>query len=74
MLPPSRRRSSKVAEGRPILYWRGLSTGDVREALPVRLGEEAAGRSPTTITHLTAVWETAYTAVQQHDLSARDDM
>jgi hypothetical protein len=74
MLPPSRRRSSKVAEGRPILYWRGLSTGDVREALPVRLGEEAAGRSPTTITHLTAVWETAYTAVQQRDLSDRDDM
>jgi hypothetical protein len=59
MLPPSRRRSPKVAEVRPMLSWRGLSTGDVREALPVRLGEEAAGLSPTTMTRLTAAWETA---------------
>jgi hypothetical protein len=59
MLPPYRRRSPKVAEVRPILSWRGLSTGDVREALPVRRGEEAAGLSPPTMTRLTAAWETA---------------
>ena len=31
-------------------YLRGLSTGDFAEALPVLLGPDAAGLSPTTIT------------------------
>ena len=35
ILPPYMRRSPKVAEVLPILYLRGLSTGDFREALPV---------------------------------------
>ena len=72
ILPPYMRRSPKVAEVRPILYRRGLSTGDVREALPVLLGEDAAGLSPTTITRLTAAWETEYQAFQQRDLRACD--
>lgn len=72
ILPPYMRRSPKVAEVLPILYLRGLSTGDFREALPVLLGEEAAGLSPTTITRLTAEWETEYTAFRQRDLSGRD--
>jgi putative transposase len=33
ILPPYMRRSPKVAEVLPILYLRGLSTGDFREAL-----------------------------------------
>jgi putative transposase len=74
ILPPYMRPSPKVAEVRPILYLRGLSTGDFREALPVRLGEEAAGLSPTTITRLTAQWETEDTAFRQRDLSDRDDV
>ena len=43
ILPPYMRRSPKVAEVLPILYLRGLSTGDFREALPVLLGDDAAG-------------------------------
>ena len=72
ILPPYMRRSPKVAEVLPVLYLRGLSTGDFREALPVLLGEEAAGLSPTTITRLTAEWETEYTAFRQRNLSDRD--
>jgi putative transposase len=72
ILPPYMRRSPKVAEVLPILYLRGLSTGDFREALPVLLGEDAAGLSPTTITRLTAEWEQDYTAFRQRDLSERD--
>lgn len=72
ILPPYMRRSPKIAEVLPILYLRGLSTGDFREALPVLLGEEAAGLSPTTITRLTAQWEAEYTAFRQRDLSDRD--
>lgn len=56
LLPPYLRRSPKVAEVLPLLYLHGLSTGDFRAALPVLLGEEAAGLSPTTITRLTAEW------------------
>ena len=70
MLPPYMRRSPQVAEVLPMLYLRGLSTGDVREALPVLLGEEAAGLSPTTITRLTAEWDMEYTAFRQRDLRA----
>ena len=61
ILPSYMRRAPKVTEVLPILYLRGLSTGDFKAALPVLLGEEAAGLSPTTITRLTASWETDYT-------------
>ena len=58
ILPPYMRRSRQVAEVLPVLYLRGLSTGDFREALPVLLGENAAGLSATNITRLTAAWST----------------
>jgi putative transposase len=60
ILPPYMRRSPKVAEVLPILYLRGLSTGDFKEALPVLLGEDAAGLSATNIARLTSVWEQEY--------------
>jgi putative transposase len=44
-----------VAEGQrraPGLYLRGLSTGDSGPALEQRLGEDAAGLSPSTISRL----------------------
>jgi putative transposase len=72
LLPPYMRRSPKVAEVLPILYLRGLSTGDFRPALEVLLGEEAAGLSPTTITRLTAGWEKEYRDFRQRDLSGRE--
>jgi len=72
ILPPYMRRSPKVAEVLPILYLRGLSTGDFREALPVLLGEQAAGLSPTTITRLTAAWEAEYRAFGETSLAERD--
>ena len=66
------RRSPKVAEVLPILYLRGLSTGDFREALPVLLGEDAAGLSATNIVRLTAVWDEEYRQFRQRDLADRD--
>jgi transposase-like protein len=72
ILPPYMRRSPKVAEVLPILYLRGLSTGDFREALPVLLGEQASGLSPTTITRLTAAWEAEYRAFCESSLAERD--
>jgi Transposase, Mutator family len=66
------RRSPKVAEVLPILYLRGLATGDFRPALEALLGEDGAGLSPTTITRLTAGWEKEYTDFRQRDLGGRE--
>jgi putative transposase len=72
ILPPYMRRSPKVAEVLPILYLRGLSTGDFREALSALLGEQATGLSPTTITRLTAAWEAEHRAFCESSLADRD--
>ena len=72
ILPPYMRRSPQVAEVLPLLYLRGLSTGDFREALPVLLGKDAAGLSPTNIARLTAAWDEEYQAFRRRDLSACD--
>jgi transposase-like protein len=73
ILPPYMRRSPKVSEVLPVLYLRGLSTGDFREALPVLLGEEAAvGLSPTNIARMTAAWQEEYETFQQRSLAERD--
>ena len=72
ILPPYMRRSPKVAEVLPILYLRGLSSGDFRQALPVLLGKDAAGLSSTAITRLTGEWQHEYEAFRRRDLSDRD--
>jgi transposase-like protein len=72
ILPPYMRRSPKVAEVLPVLYLRGLSTGDFREALPVLLGEDASGLSPTNITRMTEVWQEEYQRFRKRDLTEVD--
>ena len=72
ILPPYMRRSPKVSEVLPVLYLRGLSTGDFREALPILLGKDASGLSPTAITRLTAKWEDEYEVFRKRDLSGED--
>ena len=49
ILPPYMRRSPKVEEVLPVLYLRGLSTGDFKEALGALLGEKASGLSASSI-------------------------
>ncbi len=72
ILPPYLRRSPNVAGVLPLLYLRGLSTGDFREALPTLLGPRAAGLSPSTITRLTQAWTAEYTAFRSRDLADWD--
>jgi transposase-like protein len=67
ILPPYMRRSPKVAEMLPILYLRGLSTGDFKEGLAALLGDDASGLSPTAITRLTAAWQADYETFQKRD-------
>ena len=55
-----------------MLYLRGLSTGDFREALTALLGDDAAGLSATNIARLTNERETEHHAFQQRRLADRD--
>ncbi|MCA1699579.1 MAG: transposase [Actinobacteria bacterium] len=57
ILPAYARRSPKVNDVLPVLYLRGLSTGDFRPTLEQLLGEDAAGLSPSTISWLCKDWE-----------------
>jgi transposase-like protein len=72
ILPPYMRRSPKVAEVLPVLYLRGLSTGDFRPALEGLLGEEALGLSATNMARLTGVWEEEYRAFRKRSLKESD--
>jgi transposase-like protein len=72
ILPPYLRRSPQVSAVLPLLYLHGLSTGDFREALPVLLGADAAGLSPSAITRLTATWRTDYDQWRARSLADRD--
>ena len=70
ILPPYMRKTPRLEEAVPVLYLRGLSTGDFQEALGALLGEEnLAGFSPTTVTRLLAVWQDEYKAWRKRPLS-----
>ena len=71
ILPPYMRRSGRLTEVLPILYLRGLSTGDFSEALEVLLGPEAAGFSATTITRLLRVWQEEYRVWRNRSLAKK---
>jgi putative transposase len=68
ILPAYARRSPKVNDVLPVLYLRGLSTGDFRPALEQLLGEDAAGLSPSTISRLCSEWEAEHARFRQREL------
>jgi putative transposase len=71
ILPKWARRTKSLDALLPVLYLRGVSTGDFQEALAALLGKEAANLSPAVISRLTAEWQVDYDAWQKRDLSAR---
>lgn len=70
-LPPYLKRTKQLSELLPLLYLKGLSTGDFAEALSVLLGKNAPGLSPNTIARLTREWQSELGAWQQRDLSQK---
>ena len=72
ILPPYMRRSPRLNEALPVLYLRGLSTGDFEEAIPVLLGADAAGFSATTITRLLRVWQDEYAGWCKRSLKGKE--
>ncbi|MFJ4744419.1 IS256 family transposase [Streptomyces sp. NPDC088775] len=71
ILPPWCRKSLKVSEVLPLLYLRGLSSGDFVPVLEQFLGS-VAGLSPATVTRLTKQWQDDQAAFQQRDLAESD--
>ncbi len=71
ILPKWARRTKSLDALLPVLYLRGVSTGDFREALAALLGKDAPNLSPAVIARLTAEWQSDYDAWRRRDLSAR---
>ena len=55
----------------PVLYLRGVSTGDFGEALSALLGRDAPNLSPSVIGRLKEGWQDEHERWQRRDLSAR---
>jgi putative transposase len=71
ILPPYMRRSKSIETLLPILYLKGISTGDFSEALSALLGKDAAGLSASAIGRLKDGWQDDYAQWQKRDLSAK---
>jgi len=71
ILPKWARRTRSLDALLPVLYLRGVSTGDFQEALAALLGRDAPNLSPSVIARLTAEWGAEYEHWQRRDLSAR---
>jgi putative transposase len=71
ILPRYLRRVASVDNLIPILYLKGISSGDMSEALESILGPEAAGLSATNIVRLKALWEQDYQAWKARDLELK---
>ena len=71
ILPKWARRTKSLDALLPVLYLRGVSTGDFQEVLTALLGKNAPNLSPAVITRLTAEWQADYDAWQKRDLSVR---
>ncbi|HLG67581.1 MAG TPA: IS256 family transposase [Acidimicrobiales bacterium] len=71
ILPAYMRKSPKVTEVLPILYLRGLSTGDFAPALGEFFGTEA-GLSASTVNRLTEAWQAEHAEWSTRDLSGVD--
>jgi putative transposase len=71
ILPKWARRTKSLDALLPVLYLRGVSTGDFQEALAAILGKDAPNLSPSVIGRLKTRWEADYEAWRRRDLSAR---
>jgi putative transposase len=71
ILPPYARRTKSLEVLIPVLYLKGVSTGDFAEALTALLGKDAGGLSAATISRLKEVWSEEHARWSKRDLSAK---
>ncbi len=70
LVPPFVRRSQRMSAALPWLYLKGVSTGDMRDALTALVGDQAKGLSPNVISRLKSEWATEHDAWMKRDLAA----
>jgi putative transposase len=71
IVPPYARRSKSLEVLIPLLYLKGISTGDFAEALSALLGSNAGGLSASTIGRLKEVWADEHARWLKRDLSTK---
>jgi transposase-like protein len=71
LLPPYARRTRSLEVVLPVLYLKGLSSGDFQEALAALLGPDAPGLSASTIARLKEIWIDEHKRWKARDLSAK---
>lgn len=71
ILPAWARRTRSLDALLPVLYLRGISSGDFQEALSALLGKDAPNLSPSVIGRLKEEWAADYERWRSRDLSAR---
>src|ERR671938_2041112 len=71
ILPPYARRSKSLEVLIPILYLRGISSGDFEDALSALLGPDAGGLSASSIARLKDAWSDEHVRWSKRDLSAK---
>lgn len=71
LVPPYLKRTKKVEELLPLLYLKGISSGDFSEALSALVGPDAPGLSANTIGRLKQKWVGEYANWSRRDLSKK---
>ena len=71
ILPRFARRTRSLDAVLPVLYLRGLSSGDFQEALSALMGENAPALSPQVLGRLKSEWHAEYQRWQERDLSSK---
>jgi len=69
LVPPYLRRTKNIEELVPVLYLKGISTGDFTEALEKILGKDVVGFSAENIVRMKQIWESDYKQWSGRDLS-----
>jgi putative transposase len=72
LAPPYVRRSARVAAALPWLYLKGISSGDLGEALEVLVGDGAKGLSPAALGRLKAQWSEEYQGWTRRSLAGKE--
>jgi transposase-like protein len=71
ILPRYMRRVPTMDNLLPVLYLKGISTGDMAYALESILGPDASGLSAANIVRLKRIWETDYKEWARRDLTGK---
>ena len=70
ILPPYLRKTKAIEDLVPWLYLKGISTGEMPDAL-VHLGFDGTGLSPTSVVRMLQAWQGEYADWSKRDLSGK---